>query len=304
MSAALEVATEITVPGVYDLPAAVYHADPVPGGSLSSSGARRLLPPSCPALYRHWATQGQEPKAAFDFGHAAHALVLGVGAPIVSIDAEDWRTTKTKTERTAAYATGSIPLLRADYEQVQHMAAALLQHPVAAALFHPTAGKAEQSLFWVDSETGVQRRAMLDWLPNDDGTRLIIPDYKSCRSAEPTHLSKAMQEYGYIQQAAWYLDGVEALRLSSSTDDPAFVFVFQEKTPPYLVTVVQPDPEALQWGRVLNRKALDIYRHCGATGYWPGYADDVISVALPKWAEYQHQAAYDRGDYNPTEPPA
>ena len=39
-------------PGVYDgLDEAAYHADPVPGGSLSASGAKLLLPPSCPALY-------------------------------------------------------------------------------------------------------------------------------------------------------------------------------------------------------------------------------------------------------------
>jgi len=37
----------ITEPGVYALPADVYHADPVAGGSLSSSGAKKLL--ACPA---------------------------------------------------------------------------------------------------------------------------------------------------------------------------------------------------------------------------------------------------------------
>jgi hypothetical protein len=43
--------TVITQPGVYDLPADVYHADPVPpelGGSLSSSGAKLLLPRPAP----------------------------------------------------------------------------------------------------------------------------------------------------------------------------------------------------------------------------------------------------------------
>ncbi|MGW9447058.1 hypothetical protein, partial [Bacillus mobilis] len=44
----------ITRPGVYDgIPEAVYHRDPVPGGSLSSSGARKLLAPSCPALFKY-----------------------------------------------------------------------------------------------------------------------------------------------------------------------------------------------------------------------------------------------------------
>src|SRR5258708_26204894 len=38
--------------GVYGIPADAYHADPIEGGSLSSSGARRLLPPGCPALFR------------------------------------------------------------------------------------------------------------------------------------------------------------------------------------------------------------------------------------------------------------
>ncbi len=36
------VAERITVAGVYDIPADVYHADPVEGGSLSSTGARTL----------------------------------------------------------------------------------------------------------------------------------------------------------------------------------------------------------------------------------------------------------------------
>ena len=32
--------------GVYDIPEDLYHRDPVPGGSLSCSGAKKLLPPS------------------------------------------------------------------------------------------------------------------------------------------------------------------------------------------------------------------------------------------------------------------
>jgi hypothetical protein len=292
------VSAAIEVPGVYDIPADHYHSDPVPGGSLSSSGAKRLLPPSCPALFHHWTTAGQEHKQEFDFGHAAHALVLGVGAPIVVIDAGDWRTKAAREERDAAHATGATPLLRADYDQVIGMATALRQHPIASALFQPGNGKAEQTLVWVDDESGVWRRAMLDWLPEPTGARLVVPDYKTCKSAEPGALARVIHQYAYIQQAPWYLDGVEALGLSPD-GEPAFVFVFQEKTPPYLVTVAQPDPDALQWGRVLNRKALDLYREHTATGHWPGYADSrVISLSIPGWADHQHQLAYERGDYD------
>jgi hypothetical protein len=85
MTATLDT-TVITQPGVYDLPADVYHADPVPaelGGSLSSSGAKLLLPPSCPAIYQ-WARTHPTYSDAFDFGHAAHKKVLGAGAEIVA----------------------------------------------------------------------------------------------------------------------------------------------------------------------------------------------------------------------------
>lgn len=289
---------QVTEPGVYNLPAATYHADPVPGGSLSHSGARKLLAPSCPALFQQWVSEGGRPTATFDLGHAAHAIVLGVGAPIVVVDAEDWRTNRAKAERVEAHAAGATPLLRADYDQVRVMADALLAHPWASLLLQPGSGLPERSLFWPDEDTGVWRRAMLDWLPFDTGSRLIIPDYKTTVSAHPGNLSSVLYKYGYYQQAAWYLDGVRALNLSPH-DDPAFTFIFQEKTPPYLVTVVQPHPDAVRWGQVVNRKAIDVYRRCKATGQWPGYSDDkVVSVTIPSWADYQLNAGYRRGDYD------
>ena len=60
----------ITAPGVYDIPAEDYHRDPVPGGSLSSTGARKLLPPSCPAKFRYEQDNPPTPTAALDFGQA------------------------------------------------------------------------------------------------------------------------------------------------------------------------------------------------------------------------------------------
>lgn len=291
----------LTEPGVYDLPAAVYHSDPVQGGSLSSSGAKKLLPPSCPALFKHYLDHGQTPRVEFDLGHAAHAAVLGAGEPIQVIDADDYRSKDARAQRDAAYADGRIPLLRADHEVVQGMAAAIRDHPVAGRLFAPDAGTPEQTLIWRDGEFGVWRRAMLDWLPNRQrGQRLIVADYKTSRSAEPSSITKALDSYGYAQQAAWYLDAVKALNLHGGIE-PAFVFVFQEKTAPYLVTVAQPDPDALNWGDVLNRKAIHTYRTCMRTGHWPGYADDVISVGLPPWAVRQHEDALARGDYETEE---
>lgn len=295
--------TEATVtidqPGVYTLPVDDYHRDPVAGGSLSSSGARRLLPPSCPAKFRHWVDEGQPPKREFDLGHAAHKLILGAGPELVVIDADSYKTKAAQQARDRAHAEGRVPLLLAELDMVQAMAAALRAHPVASVLLDPTRGEPEKTLVWQDDTTGVWCRALLDYLPyRTSDRRLIIPDYKTCHSAAPDDLPKAMAGYGYHQQLDFYLAGAQALRLDQ---EPAMVLIFQEKTVPYLITIAQPTQGAMEIARTRNAKARDIYRQCTETGVWPGYGDEVIPLALPAWAEYQHADAEQRGDFDTTE---
>jgi hypothetical protein len=162
------------------------------------------------------------------------------------------------------------------------MAKAVAEHPFAGRLF--TGGRAEQALVWRDDESGVWMRALLDYLPDAvPGRRLIVPDYKTTASADPESCGRALARWWYAQQAAHYLAGVEALGLAP--DGAAFVFVFQEKTPPYLVTVAAPDMAAVRIGEARNRAALDVYRECVAAGHWPGYSDGVAIVSLPPWIE-------------------
>lgn len=288
---------EVTEPGVYDMPAAAYHADPVPGHSLSSSGARKLMPPNCPARFRWEQLHGQPPKAVFDFGHAAHQAVLGVGPEIAALDYPDWRTKKAQADRDAAREAGMVPLLLEDVEVVAAMADAIRAHPYASKLLRPGRGRAEQALFWRDVQSGIWRRALLDWLPDTPlpSGRTVIVDYKTCDSAEPSACSRSMFTYGYHQQADWYIDGVLELRLA---ENPTFALIFQEKTAPYLVTVTEPDRDALFWADTLNRKAIDIYRTCMESGQWPGYAQDIVLASLPAYALRSYEIAQARGAYD------
>ncbi len=276
-------------PGVYDMPDDVYHGDPVPAGSLSSSGARRLLPPSCPALFRYEREHGEPAKKAWDIGSAAHKLVLGVGPELVLVDRERWDTKDCKAEVAAIRGRGDVPLKRADYDQVHAMAARLREHPIAAELLDPGRMAAEQSIFWHDNPTGIWRRARIDALstPDRDGPAMLV-DYKSCRSADLGHISKALHDYGYAMQAAWYLDGAATLALADR--HARFLFVFQETTPPYLVTVIEPDATALAIGTRLARQALEIYRDCTAADLWPGHVptDEIPLVGMPSWVERHH----------------
>jgi hypothetical protein len=282
-------------PAVVDgMPPADYHASP----GLSASGAKLLLPPSCPALYRWHTDHGRPPKREFDFGHAAHGLTLGVGEPVDVIDAPDWRTKDAKERRAKAYEAGLVPVLAHEWQTVLDMAAALRRHPIAGPLLEPGTGRAELSLFWHDPEFDVQRRARLDWIKGR-----LIGDYKTCVSAAPDECAKAMHAYSYGAQGRWYLDGSQACELVG--DDAAFLLIFQEKTAPYLVTVCEPDADALAAGRDLNRRALDTFARCQASGVWPGYQvgagstdDQIVPLAMPRWAGVAHEIARERGDFD------
>ena len=163
--------------------------------------------------------------------------------------------------------------------------AAIREHPIAGPLLDPSTGRPEVTAAWIDTNTGTWLRARYDWLRDQTHGRPIIVDYKTTDSADPSGIRRSIYRYGYYQQDPWYLDGLAAL----GVDDAAFLFVFQEKTPPYLVTVVELDDYDRAAGRDRNRRAIDIYAHCTATGEWPGYATDVIPISLPTWAHHEEQ---------------
>ncbi|MFF7313379.1 PD-(D/E)XK nuclease-like domain-containing protein [Streptomyces sp. NPDC008137] len=277
----------ITEPGIYEMTNEVYHSHRY---ALSSSGARDLLDPSCPAIFRYKQDNPEPPKKIFDIGNAAHKLVLGNGPELRVVDYERWDSKAAKAEVLEARAAGAIPLKRHEHEQVHAMADALRRHPVASLLFDPERGTPERSLFWRDDRTGVMRRARLDWLPNPRSGRLIIPDYKTCASAHPEKLQRAVDDFGYHQQDDWYRSACHALGIADET--AAFVFVCQEKTAPYVITVIEVNATSRRIGAARNRRALETFAECTRTGYWPGYSDEIAPVSLPPWAETRDSLEY------------
>jgi hypothetical protein len=291
----------ITEPGAYDLTDDQYHADPVVGGSLSSSGARTLLRAS-PARFdyeRH--NGGRADKDEFDFGRAVHLRVLGVGGAVVVVegsgkDPNAWRTDDDRAAVAAARAAGATPIRPRDVPVVEAMAAALREHPVAGPLFDRP-GRPETSYVGRDPETGIMCRARIDWLPDvADDERIIMVDYKSARTAEPGRFAKAAADHEYHMQGPFYGDVLSWLDLDHG-QSPLFVLVAQEKDPPYLVSVGYPSGRAVEWGRIRNRKARDLYRQCVADGHWPGYTEAPVELDIPGWLDYQYTADYDAGRY-------
>lgn len=248
-------------PGLYDdIPEDAYHADP---DSLSQSGAKLLL--KAPALFDY---QRKNPvhKDVFDIGHAAHALVLGVGAGILVCPFDSWRSKDAQQMKADAHSKGETPLLTADYERVVAMADKLSSHTLAMRLLSD--GKPEVSAFCEDEKTGVMRRARFDWLGAN-----VLTDYKTAASVDPRDLAGrygSVAKWGYDSQAAWYLDIARDLGHPAA----AFAFIFQMKEPPYLVTVARVDEADLFEARERNQHALERFRDCTESGIWPGYIQD------------------------------
>jgi hypothetical protein len=296
----------ITEPGVYEISEAVYFGSQ---HALSCSGAKLLLPPSCPAKF-FWQQDHPVYKDVFDYGSAAHRVVLGSGPEIEVIDAaclqrlagstddpkvaklygetaakgdpEAWTTSAAKAAKAAARAAGRIPLLRHDYERTIAMADAIRLHPMANALLNPDYGHAEQSLFWRDAESGILLRSRFDVLRDKVSGPLMIPDYKTADSADPDTFARSAANYGYHMQDAWYTDGAAALGYPK----PRVLFVVQEKEAPYLVSVVELDYDSRRAGRRRYRRAINEYLKCVASGDWPGYVadNDIRYISLPAWA--------------------
>lgn len=278
-------------PGISDIE---YHAD---SDSLSSSGARKLLS-SCPAQFAYDLTAPRKPKNYQDFGHLAHLLVLGEGSKIAVLDPKvhGLKTDGSVSDKPTATAVwkeaaqeardrGEIPIHIDLYAEAKAMAEQVHKHPVAGKLL--SAGFAELSGYWHDPITGVRLRYRPDWLTQLPDGRVVCVDYKTSDDADPRTFGKHSADYGYYQQEPWYVAGLVANRIHH---DPGFLFVVQEKKPPYLVSVMQHQPEDVMRGAEMNRAAIDLYARCRETGQWPGYGDDIHTIRMPYWHAGQHDA--------------
>jgi hypothetical protein len=288
----------ITEPNVYpDVTDEQYHADPVVGGSVSSTALKLMLPPSCPAKAREYLDNGRPPKRHFDIGLAAHALVLGEGRELAVWEGESqsWQSNDAKAFRDKSRAAGRIPLLRAEAGHVKGMRDAVLRHPIAGPLFDPGSFSAEVTVVWRDEPTRIMCRAKYDAVPHyPPGGRMSIVDYKTAENADAYSVSAAIYRYGYAISAAHYRNG--AITLGLGGDDTEFFLVYQEKTPPYVLHVGRIIGPALRRGEAKARRALELFAECQETGRWPGYTDDRIAdLDEPGWAvrEFERDAEAD-----------
>lgn len=269
----------ITTPGlVFDMDDETYHRDPIEGGSLSSSLARRLTE-HVPAKAFAW-HHNRKPTATMNLGKAAHLHALGAG-PTLIVWQHDGRTKAGKEERAehaeAIAAERIVAVTEAERTQVLGMVAALRGDPEVAAMLD--AGTPEVSVFWQEQDAWCRGR--FDLLGD------VGDDYKTCDDASARGFEKSMSTYGYHQQADFYLRGLRAI--GHPAGDRPMRFICQEKQAPYLVQVHTCDELAMEVAAALNDRAIEIFAEAIATGEWAGYPSlHALPTALPSNYFYRY----------------
>jgi len=277
----------INRPGIYpDIDPAAYYADPCATPSLTQSLAKILLERSPlhawhahPRLnpdYRE--RDGRE--AHLDLGTIAHAMLLGRSKTIVVLDYDDWRTKAAQEARKNAAASGDLAVLAKHHAKAKRMVDAAreqLELRNLGWLFGELNGDAECCLAW--KEDGIWLRQLVDWV---NAARTIVADYKTTgESAAPEALPRKAVDWGWHIQAAMAERGLDNLGLSVGRRE--YLWVVQESTEPYQLTICSLGEAYLTLGRWQLNNAIEIWKRCMEANHFPGYPLRVESPELPPW---------------------
>ena len=265
-----------------------YHADPLPTPGLSASLTVKLTNRRnnnhTPRWW--WARHPRNPNrvtepetSALNFGRAIHAFILERDRFYDRFTVSPYKDFKTKAARgwrEEQLAAGRSVLDQADYDKIQAMAEAVQCHPSASKLIaqceHEVVGVTQ------DKKTGVWLRMKADLYSSNPA--IWIVDYKTARSAHPEDFKKAVLEYGYHQQAAFYLDVLEAIEGFRRS---GFSFIVQEKDPPYQLAVYSMHSQAVQMGRYENMQIIDEFAQYLSEANFPTYDENPQDINLPDW---------------------
>lgn len=154
------------------------------------------------------------------------------------------------------------------YTKAVEMAKALSENTEAVRFL---TGEHERSFFWTDSETGEMCKVRPDCLSEVDGIRYIV-DYKTTESCADGAFERSVRKYGYKFQSGMYTEGV----FQNTFDEYKFVFVAQEKKPPYASRVYICTDGFVHEGYQQFRKAIGIYHDCKLSGNWYGYDEEIL----------------------------
>lgn len=135
-----------------------------------------------------------------------------------------------------------------------------------ANLFINGANATEVTVVWKDEVTDLPCKARLDSIHEELG---VITDLKSTLDARPHKFNKALENYGYDIQGAYYLKGGKAGNFKVEN----YAFVPVEKEDPWACSFLELDPEVVIYATRRIDELLALTKECIESGNWPCYED-------------------------------
>jgi hypothetical protein len=193
----------------------------------------------------------------------------------------DRRTTKGKIawDLFAEENNGKILLRPDEAETLSAMAEAVRSNPTTRDLIS-TDGMAEMAYRWQDESTGLWCKAKADLITSD-----FILDLKTIDRIE--NWPKAVANFGYHRQQAFYQSGDEHVTRHYGHGDKAkeFVFVVVEKEPPHEAAAFVLTSDAVGLGRAENLDAMiELSDRIKRNDWKSRYYHRITETSLPRWA--------------------
>lgn len=273
--------------GWHDIPATVYHADPCPVASLSNSLAKKLIVCPLKAFLSHprlYPAAAEDNSPKMDFGSLAHRAILGKGAEVEIIDAEDWKKPSNRDIRDAARARGHIPALAGDYKLASALNMGFMREIDRLGIAKDFAdSKKEMTSIWRSSTNDAYLRCMIDAVLVDVGAGTInIMDVKTTENAAPDACIRRIGDGDYDLQAVFQMEACAAQH-PDLRGRIKHLFLFTEVEFPYLVTPVELSAEFLAIGRSKFNRALRTWGECMASKRWPGFTSGIYTAEPKPW---------------------
>ena len=243
-----------------------------------------------------WENREIEPTTdAMEFGKAVHACLFEhqkfiqeyMVAP--SIDKRT-KAGKLEFENFVSQAQDKNIITQTEMSNIFRIRDSILSKKTSRKLLN--GGLAEHELFWLDTDTGIDCKAKLDYFiePCNKFPNGIIIDLKTTINANASDFVKSIYNFGYYNQVAFYCNAVKTFY--KTNDYPDFIFIPVEKTAPFECTFLATDKEMLNYGLAENNTLLELYLHCISTNHWVGYEDKIQYISLPEWVYKKHENRY------------
>ena len=248
-----------------------------------------------PERFKYFLEHPIEQTPAMAFGSACHKATLepeDFGNEYAIAPFADKRTKEGKEiwARFLEENEGKTVISMDDATVIGEMKMALCDCPLAKKLIFGK-GESEVAFFWTDPDTGEKCKIKVDRLVKYRRKWYVV-DYKTTACAETFRFNSDIWKMGYFMQAAMYTEGV--MKAKGMRKRPGFLFVAQEKKPPYSVNVIEVTDEVMNAGIAKFHQLLGKYHQCKALDQWPGYVDRIPNDAfVPTWAEREMEDEFD-----------